>query len=88
MSGAQRFTYRVVWSDEEDAWMGTVDQMPSLSWVAGDVTAAANGIRRLVRRTEVDRRTTEAASRARSCAANSHNGTPVPNRPPAEARTN
>jgi hypothetical protein len=88
VSGALRFTYRVIWSDEDDAWIATVDEMPSLFWVARDVAAAAKGIRRLVRRTEVDRRTTEAASRTQASAANSHNGTPVPNHPPAEARTN
>jgi hypothetical protein len=55
MRDPEDFTYRVAWSDEDDAWIATVDEMPSLSWADPDLTAAAVGIRRLVRRIEADR---------------------------------
>ncbi len=48
------FSYPVFWSEEDQAWIGIVDELPSLSWVADDRNSAADGIRRLVYRIEAD----------------------------------
>lgn len=45
---ADHYTYRVRWSPEDDAYVGTVAELPSLSWVADEQTAAFEGIRHLV----------------------------------------
>ena len=37
MNTADRYTYRVVWSDEDQEYVGTVAELPSLSWLAADV---------------------------------------------------
>lgn len=42
------YTYRVRWSDEDQANMGTVAEFPSLSWAASDPSDAFAGIRALV----------------------------------------
>lgn len=42
------YTYRVQWSPEDDAHIGTVAEFPSLSWAADDVFDALSGIHRLV----------------------------------------
>ena len=47
MDTADRYTYRVVWSDEDQEYVGTVAELPSLSWLAADSTEALVGIRRL-----------------------------------------
>lgn len=48
MSGADHYTYRVRWSAEDEAYLGTVAELPSLSWLADDRTEAFEGIQRLV----------------------------------------
>jgi predicted HicB family RNase H-like nuclease len=45
---ADHYTYRVRWSAEDDAYVGTVAELPSLSWVAEEQTEAFQGIRDLV----------------------------------------
>lgn len=45
---ADHYTYRVRWSGEDDAFVATVAEFPSLSWVADDPDAAFQGIRVLV----------------------------------------
>ncbi|MHA3725210.1 type II toxin-antitoxin system HicB family antitoxin [Leucobacter sp. HY1910] len=42
------YTYRVRWSGEDDAFVGTVAELPSLSWIEESQTAAFEGIRALV----------------------------------------
>jgi len=45
---AEHYTYRVRWSTEDAAYIGTVAEMPSLSWAAGKQFDAFAGIRALV----------------------------------------
>ncbi len=45
---AAHYTYRVTWSPEDQEYVGTVAEMPSLSWLEPDEVAAFEGIRRLV----------------------------------------
>ncbi|MDR0848630.1 MAG: type II toxin-antitoxin system HicB family antitoxin [Propionibacteriaceae bacterium] len=47
MNVADHYTYRVHWSAEDDAYVGTVAEMPSLSWIADDQDDAFVGIRTL-----------------------------------------
>lgn len=42
------YSYRVGWSPEDDAYVGTVVELPSLSWVDEDRARAFGGIQRLV----------------------------------------
>lgn len=48
MSNAEHYTYRVTWSPEDDEYVGTVAEMPSLSWLEPTQEAAFRGIRQLV----------------------------------------
>lgn len=48
MSVADHYTYRVSWSPKDDEYVGTVAEMPSLSWLAADRDGAFVGIQRLV----------------------------------------
>jgi hypothetical protein len=45
---AEKYTYRVRWSEEDQEHVGLVAEFPSLSWLAPDIGAALNGITRLV----------------------------------------
>lgn len=45
---AEHYTYRVRWSAEDAAYIGTVAEMPSLSWAAEKQVDAFVGIRALV----------------------------------------
>lgn len=40
--------YMVEWSDEDEEWVGTCDNFPSLSWLAATRSEAMAGIMRLV----------------------------------------
>jgi predicted HicB family RNase H-like nuclease len=42
------YTYRVTWSVEDGAHVGTCLEFPSLSWIADTPAAALEGIRQLV----------------------------------------
>lgn len=44
----ERYTFRVRWSAEDEAYVGTVAELPSLSWVASDRDGALAGVRQLV----------------------------------------
>ncbi|MDR3069967.1 MAG: toxin-antitoxin system HicB family antitoxin [Propionibacteriaceae bacterium] len=44
MSVAKHYTYRVHWSPEDEAHIGTVAELPSLSWISGNQTEAFLGI--------------------------------------------
>lgn len=48
MSNAEHYTYRVSWSPEDQEYVATVAEMPSLSWLDADQEAAFRGIRELV----------------------------------------
>ena len=43
MSAAEHYTYRVRWSTEDGSYVGTVAELPSLSWLADDRRAAFEG---------------------------------------------
>lgn len=47
MSNADRYAYRVVWSEEDGEYVGTVAEIPSLSWLAENPSDALDGIRTL-----------------------------------------
>lgn len=44
----EHYTYRVRWSAEDQAHVGTVAEFPSLSWLGDDPMAAFVGIRAVV----------------------------------------
>ncbi len=48
MVKADHYTYRVRWSAEDQAYVGTVAELPSLSWLSVDQADAFRGIRALV----------------------------------------
>ena len=43
-----RYTYRVMWSDEDKAYVGLCAEFPSLSWLAESPEKALQGIRQVV----------------------------------------
>lgn len=45
----EHYTYRVTWSPEDEEFVGTVLEMPSLSWLAETSNEALSGIQDLVR---------------------------------------
>lgn len=47
MNVADHYTYRVRWSAEDGEYVGTVAELPSLSWLASDRAEAFIGIQRL-----------------------------------------
>lgn len=54
MQLADKYTYRVVWSEEDDEFVGLCAEFPSLSWLNESREAALNGIVKLVRDTVVE----------------------------------
>lgn len=44
----EHYTYRVRWSAEDEEFVGTVAELPSLSWLDRDQVEAFLGIRKLV----------------------------------------
>jgi predicted HicB family RNase H-like nuclease len=44
----KRFTYRIVWSDEDQEFVGLCTEFPSLSWLHATMEGALKGIVRLV----------------------------------------
>jgi predicted HicB family RNase H-like nuclease len=45
---ADKYTYRVTWSEEDAEHVGLCAEFPSLSWLAASPEAALKGIRKLV----------------------------------------
>lgn len=43
-----QYAFRVIWSEEDEEFVGLCDQFPSLSWLEKDAEAAREGIIRLV----------------------------------------
>lgn len=52
----ERYTYRVVWSGEDQEFVGLCAEFPSLSWLDRSPADALAGIVRLVRRVVTDMR--------------------------------
>lgn len=48
MEIADRYTYRVFWSDEDNEYVATVAEMPSISWLEPTQTGALEGLRKVV----------------------------------------
>jgi predicted HicB family RNase H-like nuclease len=44
----QKYTYRVMWSEEDQEHVGLCAEFPSLSWLAGTQVDALNGITKVV----------------------------------------
>jgi predicted HicB family RNase H-like nuclease len=47
---AERYTYRVIWSEEDGEHVGLCVEFPSLSWLAASQAAALAGVVKLVGR--------------------------------------
>ena len=47
---ADKYTYRVMWSDEDEEFVGLCTEFPSLSWLAASPEDALKGIRSVVRK--------------------------------------
>ncbi len=43
-----RYTYRVIWSEEDEEYVGLCSEFASLSWLAESPEAALSGIRQVV----------------------------------------
>lgn len=54
MNQADRYAYRVVWSEEDGEFVGTVAELPSLSWLAAKPEEALHGIRTLAKEAVAD----------------------------------
>lgn len=54
MTNPEHYSFRVRWSREDEAFVGTVAEMPSLSWLADSQVEALLGIRELVEGVLVD----------------------------------
>lgn len=44
----EKYSYRVIWSDSDNEYVGLCAEFPSLSWLSKSQTAAFNGIRKLI----------------------------------------
>jgi len=49
-----KYTYRVMWSEEDQEYVGLCSEFPSLSWLKASPEAALKGIRALVKSTVKD----------------------------------
>jgi len=56
VSVADHYTYRVHWSADDEEYVGTVAELPSLSWLAEERMEAFIGIQRLVEEVVADMR--------------------------------
>ena len=54
MNVVEHYTYRVRWSSEDGEYVGTVAELPSLSWLAPDRAEAFAGIQQLAADVVVD----------------------------------
>ena len=48
MSKGMHYGYRTVWSDEDDAFVATAVEFPSLSWAADEAPEALRGLEALI----------------------------------------
>jgi len=44
-----KYTYRVLWSDEDKEYVGLCTEFPSLSWLSPTPEAALKGVRKMVK---------------------------------------
>lgn len=51
---ADKYTYRVTWSEEDNEYVGLCAEFPSLSWLEATPEAALVGIRSLVKKSVAD----------------------------------
>ena len=51
---AERYTYRVTWSEEDQEYLGLCAEFPSLSWLGDSQDAALKGIRDVVEEVILD----------------------------------
>ncbi len=49
MSLAEKYTYRMFWSEQDGEYVGLCAEMPSLSWLAKSDEEAFRGIKKVVR---------------------------------------
>lgn len=49
-----KYTYRVMWSEEDEEFVGLCAEFPSLSWLAATSEGALKGIRGVVKKCLVD----------------------------------
>lgn len=54
MDIVDRYTYRVIWSEDDHEFVGLCAEFPSLSWLDAEREGALRGIVRLVRETVAD----------------------------------
>lgn len=47
---ADKYTFRVMWSEEDDEFIGLCTEFPSLSWLAASPESALKGIRSVVQK--------------------------------------
>ena len=45
---ADKYTYRVMWSEDDEEFVGLCAEFPGLSWLADSPEAALKGIRNIV----------------------------------------
>ena len=48
MIDQDRYTYQVMWSEEDEEYLGLCTEFPSLSWLADNPENALRGIRQIV----------------------------------------
>lgn len=48
MTSKDHYTYRLTWSPEDEAYVATVAEFPSLSWIDADRDSALHGIEALL----------------------------------------
>ena len=51
-----RYTYRIIWSEDDQEYVGLCVEFPSLSWLAKSPEAALQGIRKIVNDAVTDMR--------------------------------
>lgn len=44
----EKYAYRVIWSQEDEEWVGLCTEFPSLSWLAPEAPEALAGIQKVV----------------------------------------
>jgi predicted RNase H-like HicB family nuclease len=54
MKRIDQYTYRVSWSEEDDEYVATCAEFPSLSWLDSSPEGALSGIRKVVSRCLAD----------------------------------
>ena len=54
MKTADKYTYRIIWSEEDGEFVGLCAEFPSLSWLAARQQDALKGIRKVVLDAVVD----------------------------------